>query len=216
MSEKILSTTEVHDQVDSWQREEILFLTSDRVIVAKTGWGLARKFGETGVGVLFASVMLTAIMVTVFVSSALPGPETGVTLYLVVSPFVSSLIAFFLYFIIHVIQSRKKKGEYVGLSPEEILNVDKDNFAITDSEVSKGELWEDWHVRYRETPWERVRSQPVLRIMLSKRVHKHKEYKWNLPKGEHWGTSYLSHYENLLRPFFGDKLSVKKSGRFLN
>lgn len=204
MSEKILRTIEVHDQVDSWQRKEILFLTHGRVIVARTGWGLTRKFGETGVGVLFASVMLTAIMVTIFVSSV------GVSSYVAVIPWFSSLIAFFLYFIIHMLQSRKKKREYVRLSPEDILNVEKNNFAITASEVSKVELWEDWHVRYRETPWERVRSQPVLRIILSKKVHKHKEYKWNLPKGKHWGTSYLSHYENLLRPVFGDKLSVKK------
>ena len=93
----------------------------------------------------------------------------------------------------------KKEKEYLELSLQEILEIDKDNFALPYFEITKVELKKGWL------------KQPKLSIILSREVSKEKKYEWNLmglivpEKGVKFED-----YENTLRPIFGDRLSVKK------
>ena len=92
----------------------------------------------------------------------------------------------------------KEKGEALTeASPESILNADKDNYAIPKAEIQKIEI--------------RSRIGATLfHTTTTKETHK-----WFLSAKEMGWTKSSIHediknLENILRPIFGDKLSVKK------
>jgi len=90
-------------------------------------------------------------------------------------------------------KGKKKEKEYLELSLESVLKADKNNFAIPNSEVTKIEL----------------KSRRRFHITTSKKKHE-----WYagpiLPEEKGKKVRYPEDYEDILRPVFGDKLSVKK------
>jgi len=88
-------------------------------------------------------------------------------------------------------KEKKKEKELREFSLEDILNADKNNYAIPNSDITEVELKK--YVRGAK-----------LNIKTSKKYGKAKWYVEGAWKdvGEK--------YENMLRPIFGDKLSVKK------
>jgi len=101
---------------------------------------------------------------------------------------------------------------YAGLSPEDILNADRSNFAVTGSEVLE--------VQLEKGSWTNQEEEFPRLGIIAKKGHKHKKYECELFRIAYWPVSdfgllssdlrperRLEPYENLLRPVFGDKLS---------
>ncbi|UCB60990.1 MAG: hypothetical protein JSW72_02745 [Candidatus Bathyarchaeota archaeon] len=96
-------------------------------------------------------------------------------------------------------QSKKnmREREKHADTPEKLLKTDKNNFALLNSEIKQIEL------------------KKFLRVTRIHITTQRKKYKWNLhtytPKGIKTSiAAELNDYENMLRPVFRDKLSVKK------
>jgi len=150
MSEKVFGII----KVNRGNTRETLFLTPDRVIVARTSGGFGGMFG--GIGAVISEY-----------------------------------------------KGKKKEKEYLELSPESVLTADKKNFAIPKSEITKVEL-------------KKRRFGKELNIATSKKKYEwsdkiYEEHKWNvaglIPEKK---DAKLEDYEDILRPIFGEKLSVKK------
>ena len=92
-------------------------------------------------------------------------------------------------------KAKKKAEEYRESSMEDVLKADKNNYAIPDSDITKVELKK--YVRGTK-----------LNIKTSKKYGKTKWY-----AGGAW-KDVGEKYENMLRPIFGDKLSVKKQNEY--
>ena len=95
--------------------------------------------------------------------------------------------------VISAYREKKKEKGYLELPLEDVLKADKNNFAIPKSEITKVEL-------------KKFGRGAKINIITSKK--KHKWYAAGLIP-EKKGVK-LEDYENILRPVFGDKLSVKK------
>ena len=91
------------------------------------------------------------------------------------------------------IHSKKKEKEYLELPLESVLTADEKNFAIPNSEITKVEL-------------KKMRVGVELNIITGKKEHK-SWAKGLIPEKK---KAKIEDYEKLLRPIFGDKLSVKK------
>ena len=90
--------------------------------------------------------------------------------------------------------AKKKTEQYSQISLESILKADKNNYAIPNAEIQKIE----------------IKSRNRFHITTTKEQHK-----WYLsPKEMGWTTSSIKedikNLENILRPIFGDRLSVEK------
>ncbi len=150
MSEKVLYTINLNRPAFARMVRETLFVTPDRLIVAKTS--------GKGFGVMFGA---------------------GGALY-------DQLVTE---------KKAKEKGEKLAeISPEDILKSDENNYAIPNADIQKIE----------------VKSRARFHITTTKKKHK-----WYLlaKKMEWTKTSIhedIENLENILRPIFGDKLSVKK------
>jgi len=96
------------------------------------------------------------------------------------------------------ITTTKKAEKMLELPLEDVLKAHKDNYAIPNSEITRVEL----------------KSRMRLNIITSK--DKHKWYGGGLsrdlilPEKKEKKVRYPEDYGNMLRPIFGDKLSVKK------
>jgi len=91
-------------------------------------------------------------------------------------------------------EAKKKTEQYSQISLESILKADKNNYAIPNADIQKIE----------------IKSRNRFHITTTKEQHK-----WYLsPKEMKWTTSSIhediKNLENVLRPIFGDKLSVEK------
>jgi hypothetical protein len=85
----------------------------------------------------------------------------------------------------------KKKEEHRELSLEDILKADKNNYAISNSDITEVELKKLWRGTH-------------IQIKTSKKYGK---TKWDVEGS--W-KDVGEKYDNMLRPIFGDRLSVKK------
>jgi len=91
-------------------------------------------------------------------------------------------------------EAKKKTEQYSQISLESILKADKNNYAIPNADIQKIE----------------IKSRNRFHITTTKEQHK-----WYLsPKETGWTTSSIKedikNLESILRPIFGDKLSVEK------
>ena len=93
---------------------------------------------------------------------------------------------------IEAYRGAKKAEEMRKLSLESVLTADKHNYAISNSEITKVELRKKW---------------TGIKINIET---KDKTGKWTCTGIPEKKKVKLEDYENILRPVFGDKLSVKK------
>jgi hypothetical protein len=89
--------------------------------------------------------------------------------------------------------NKKKEKEYLELPLESVLTADEKNFAIPNSEITKVELRKRWvGVELNILAREKEHKSLVTGLIPEKKKTK------------------IEDYEKLLRPVFGDKLSVEK------
>lgn len=154
MGEEVLGVQPLQRPALARTITETLFITPDRIVVARTSGG---KGGVIG-GLL---------------GGAIGGAVGGV---------------------MQARDAKKKTEQYSQISLESILKADKNNYAIPNTDVEKIE----------------IKSRNRFHITTTKEQHK-----WYLsPKEAGWTTSSIKedikNLENILRPIFGDRLSVEK------
>ncbi len=104
--------------------------------------------------------------------------------------------------------ARRKSGELLKASVEEFLKADKNSFVIPNSEIREVELKKGWLTGVK------------LDITMNKKKYEwgrlYEKHRWNvvglIPEKK---DAKVEDYENILRPAFGDKLSVKTRARKL-
>jgi len=90
-------------------------------------------------------------------------------------------------------KGKKREKEYLELSPEDVLKADKKNFALPNSEIREVEL--------------KCGGGNLVELKI---ITSEKKHKWLVLPFEVKKEQRTEDCENILRPVFGDRLSVKK------
>lgn len=213
MSEKVLGIM----RVVRGNARETLFLTPHRVVVVRDRRGSALAVGVR-YGIIVGAVIDTLVFFTLKVS-VIEAFIIGFVIVVVcgaVGGAIGAIIARaqekeerpleqLSEAVISAHKRKKKEKEYVELPAEDILKADKNNFDIPYSEITKVELSKKLgsiRINMESAPARYIKDEEIEGATYWGKWHAR-----GIPEKK---KAEIEDYEDILRPVFGDKLSVEK------